>query len=68
MFTLGVDRLPLEPEHALARAPPLSRLEHRVDRKDLYRLTQAFVAPFIASSPEPPAAMVLDLDHAEDPT
>ena len=32
-------------------------------RKDLYRLTQAFVDHFIASYPEPPAAIVLDLDH-----
>jgi Transposase DDE domain group 1 len=35
-------------------------------RKDT--LTQAFVDHFIASYPEPPAAMVLDLDHSEDPT
>jgi hypothetical protein len=39
-----------------------------VDRKDLYRLTQAFVDHFIASSSEPPAAIVLDLDHSDDPT
>ena len=37
-------------------------------RTDLYRLTQAFVDHFIASYPEPPAAIVLDLDHSEDPT
>jgi hypothetical protein len=35
MFKLGVDRLPLEPEHDLASAPTLSRLEHSVDRTDL---------------------------------
>jgi hypothetical protein len=68
MFKLGVDRLPLEPEHDLASAPTLSRLEHSVDRTDLYRLTQAFVDHFIASYPEPPAAIVLDLDHSDDPT
>jgi Transposase DDE domain group 1 len=39
-----------------------------VARKDLYRLTQAFVDPFIASYPEPPAALVLALDHSDDPT
>jgi hypothetical protein len=39
-----------------------------VDRKDLYRLTQALVAHCVASSPEPPAAIVLDLDHTDDPT
>jgi len=68
MFKLGVDRLPLEPEQDLASAPTFSRLEHSVDRKDLYRLTQAFVDHFIASYPEPPAALVLDLDHSDDPT
>jgi DDE family transposase len=46
----------------------LSRLEHHIDQKDLYRLTRAFVDHFIASYPEPPAAIVLDLDHSDDPT
>jgi hypothetical protein len=67
MFKLGVDRLPLAPEHNLASAPTFSRLEHSIDRKDLYRLTRAFVDHFIASYPEPPAAIVLDLDHSDDP-
>jgi hypothetical protein len=39
-----------------------------VTRPDLYRLTQAFVDHFIASYPEPPVAVVLDIDHSEDPT
>jgi Transposase DDE domain group 1 len=68
LFKLSVERPPLEPAQDLASAPTFSRLEHSVDRKDLYRLTQAFVAHFIASYPEPPAAIVLDLDHADDPT
>jgi Transposase DDE domain group 1 len=68
MFKLSVERLPLEPEQDLASAPTFSRLEHSVDRKDLYRLTQALVDHFIASYPEPPAAIVLDLDHSDDPT
>jgi hypothetical protein len=38
-----------------------------VDRKDLYRLTQALGAHFVASYPEPPAAIVRDLDHTDDP-
>ena len=68
LFKLGVERPPLAPEQDLASAPTFSRLEHSVDRKDLYRLTQALVAHFIASYPEPPAAIVLDLDHTDDPT
>jgi DDE family transposase len=68
LFKLSAERSPLDPTQALASAPTFSRLEHSVDRKDLYRLTQAFVAHFIASYPEPPSAIVLDLDHSEDPT
>jgi Transposase DDE domain group 1 len=68
MFKLGSERPPLAPEHDLASAPTFSRLEHSIDRKDLYRLTQAFVDHFMASYPEPPAAIVLDLDHSDDPT
>jgi hypothetical protein len=68
LLKLGVERSPLAPEQDLASAPTFSRLEHSMDRKDLYRLTQALVAHFIASYPEPPAAIVLDLDHTDDPT
>jgi hypothetical protein len=68
MFKLSVERVPLDPTQALASAPTFSRLAHSVTRTDLYRLTQAFVDHCIASSPEPPAAIVLDLDHSEDPT
>jgi hypothetical protein len=68
LFKLGVERPPLAPEQDLASAPPFSRLEHRVDRQDLSRLPQALGAHFIASYPEPAAAIVLDLDHTDDPT
>lgn len=68
LFKLSVEREPLDPTQDLASAPTFSRLEHSVTRTDLYRLTQAFVDHFIASYPEPPAAIVLDLDHSEDPT
>src|SRR5262249_31533712 len=68
LFKLSVERSPLEPAQDLASAPTFSRLEHSVDRKDLYRLTHALVDHFIASYPEPPAAIVLDLDHSDDPT
>jgi len=68
VFKLSVERPPLDPTQDLASAPTLSRLEHSVDRKDIYRLTQALVDHFIASYPEPPAAIVLDLDHSDDPT
>src|SRR5215468_8220291 len=68
VFKLGVERRPLEDQDDLASAPTFSRLEHQMDRKDLYRLTRALVDHFIASYPEPPAAIVLDIDHSDDPT
>jgi hypothetical protein len=68
LLKLSVERPPLEPAQDLASAPTFSRLEHSVARTDLYRLTRALVDHFIASYPEPPAAIVLDLDHSDDPT
>lgn len=68
VFKLGVERSPLDAEQDLASAPTFSRLEHQIDRKDLYRLTRALVDHFIASYPEPPPAIVLDIDHSDDPT
>jgi len=67
-FKLSVERPPLDPAQDLASAPTFSRLEHSVDRKDLYRLTHALVDHFIANYPQPPAAIVLDLDHSDDQT
>src|SRR2546422_10298758 len=63
VFKLGVERCPWAPTRDLASAPPFSRLEHHIDRQDLSRLTRALVDHFIASDAEPPAAIVLDLDH-----
>ena len=68
LFKLGVERSPLDDEQDLASAPTFSRLEHQIDRKDLYRLTRALVDHFIASYAEPPPAIVLDIDHSDDPT
>lgn len=68
LFKLGLERCPLEPEADLASAPTFSRLEPQMGRKDIYRLTRALVAHFIASYAEPPAAIVLDVDHSDDPT
>ena len=68
LLKLRVERPPLEPAQDLARAPTFSRLEHSVDRKDLSRLTRVLVDHCIASYPEPPAAIMLDLDHSDAPT
>ena len=67
MFPRRLARVPRDPTQALARAPTCSRLAHRVTRTALSRLPHAFVAPCMARSPEPPAAIVLDREHAADP-
>ena len=68
LFKLGVNRHPLVQAMDLASGPTFSRLENAVSARDIYRLARAFVAQFIASYPTPPAVIVLDLDHSEDPT
>jgi hypothetical protein len=68
LFKLGLERSPWDAAQALASAPTFSRLEPQRDRQDLYRLTRALVDPFTARYPEPPQAIVLALDHADDPT
>ena len=68
LFKMGVERPPLDAAQDLASAPTFSRFEHSANRKDIYRLTKALGEHFVASYPEPPPAIVLDLDHTDDPT
>jgi hypothetical protein len=68
LFKLGLNRRPLVKAMDLASAPTFSRLENAVSSKDIYRMAQAFVDQFIASYPEAPEVIVIDLDHSEDRT
>ena len=68
LFKLGLERRPLDRASDLASAPTLSRLENAATTKDLYRIARAFVDQFIARYATPPAIIVLDMDHSEDPT
>lgn len=68
MFKLGLDKKPLDENDALASAPTFSRFENAATRKDIYRLSQAFVDHFIASYARAPKVIVLDMDHSEDAT
>ena len=67
-FKLAAGRTPLDADNDLASGPTFSRLENGLSRPDIYRLARALVDAFIASYAEPPAAMVLDMDHSEDRT
>jgi len=66
LFKLGLERKPLDEEADLASAPTFSRLENAATPQDVYRMAQAFVDQFIASYAQPPAVIVLDMDHSED--
>lgn len=56
-----------DPASPLASAPTLCRLENRVDRAALVRLSAVFVEQFIASYDAPPDELVLDFDATDDP-
>jgi hypothetical protein len=68
LLKLRVARFLRDPAQHLARAPTFSRLEPRVTRTDLSRLPHAFVDHCMARAPAPPAALVLDREHAAAPT
>jgi len=69
MFRLGVGRQAFdtgEASAALASGATLSRFEHAMDSKAIYRLSTALLDQFIASYASAPEVLLLDLDHAED--
>ena len=72
VFRLGVGGKPFDTDDtegadgALASGSTISRFEHAVDSKDIYRLSEALVDQFIAGYATPPEALVLDMDHSED--
>jgi hypothetical protein len=66
---LGVGAKPFDTDDAdgaLACGSTISRFEHAVSSKDIYRLSEALVDQFIAGYATPPEALVLDIDHSED--
>src|SRR6516165_4582474 len=58
---LAAGRAPGE-EILLASPPTLCRLENRIERKTLIRIAEVLVDRFIASHPQPPEHLILDLD------
>ena len=56
-----------DPTQPLASAPTLCRLENRVSRVSLFRLTQVLVEQFLASHVTPPHTLVLDFDATDFP-
>ena len=56
-----------EEDDPLASPPTLCRLENRVDRKALVKMSTLFVEVFLAAHDEPPEEIVLDIDATDDP-
>jgi len=50
----------------LSSPPTLCRLENRVTRGDLVRMSEAIVEQFIASHQSPPEQLILDFDATDD--
>lgn len=65
VFKLIADRRP--GDGPLAAQPTLSRFENRVDIPSLKRLRTVLLEQFVASFPEPPSRLTLDLDAMDDP-
>jgi hypothetical protein len=66
LFGVLAERAP-EPGSALASSPTLCRLENRIDRQALARLSGVFVEQFIASFDKPPTELTLDFDPTDVP-
>ncbi len=58
---------PPDAEQPLGSAPTLCRLENRVGRADLIRLSAVLVEQIIASHATPPECLILDFDATDDP-
>jgi len=56
-----------EPEQGLSSPSTLCRLENRINRESLVRISEVFVYQFIASHPSPPEELILDFDATDDP-
>ena len=56
-----------KPDNPLASPSTLCRLENRIDRKALAKLSQLFVDHFLDAHKEPPKEIVLDFDATDDP-
>jgi hypothetical protein len=66
LFAVLADQRP-DPEQPLASAPTLCRLENRVSRASLARMSAVLVEQFIASFDAPPEELILDFDATDDP-
>jgi hypothetical protein len=57
----------IDPRQPLASPPTLCRLENRIGRATLVKMSAVLVETFIGSFEKPPAELVLDFDATDDP-
>jgi hypothetical protein len=58
---------PPDDELTLASPPTLCRLENRIERRTLIRISEVLLDQFIASHAQPPEHLILDFDATDDP-
>ena len=63
---LAAGRVP-DGELSLASPPTLCRLENRIERQTLVRVSEVLLDQFIASHAQPPEHLILDFDATDDP-
>ncbi len=66
LFAVLAEQRP-DPAQPLASAPTLCRLENRVSRASLARMSAVLVEQFISSFDQPPTELILDFDPTDDP-
>jgi hypothetical protein len=66
VLQLAAGRVP-DPDLPLASPPTLCRLENRIGRQALIRISEALLDQFIAAHPRPPEHLILDFDATDDP-
>ena len=64
LFCVLAEKAP-DAASSLASSPTLCRLENRIDRKALARLSAVFVEQFVASFDKPPTELILDFDPTD---
>ena len=64
---IATDRLPVS-SLDLASQPTLSRLENRVTRKDIRRLSDQLFSLYLKAHPGPRDVVIIDMDSTDDPT
>ena len=67
LWQLATEHPEVEGDATLASPPTLCRLENRVTKESLRRMSEVFVDVFLAAHATPPEEIVLDFDATDDP-